>query len=296
MTDKEKEELISKFNFSDELMGKLEHSIDILRKAEPMALDFYEKGFYLCFSGGKDSQALYHVAVLAGVKFEANMNMTTVDPPEVVRFVRQHYPNVVRHIPEINFYDLIVKKKSLPFATQRYCCAVLKEGGGAGTVSLIGVRHEESPKRAKRNELEMSRRKLSVQFDQFEEHKEKMVTCVGGKDKIIISPILEWTESDVWEFLNKMNIPHCTLYDNGNSRIGCLFCPMSRIAEMRMYKEKYPHQTKKLRDAISKLCDMGKYDKLNGDPDLVLDWYLSKRTTEDFLKWRAKKNQGKFDL
>lgn len=124
MTDKEKEELISKFNFSDELMGKLEHSIDILRKAEPMALDFYEKGFYLCFSGGKDSQALYHVAVLAGVKFEANMNMTTVDPPEVVRFVRQHYPNVVRHIPEINFYDLIVKKEisTICYTKILLCC------------------------------------------------------------------------------------------------------------------------------------------------------------------------------
>lgn len=42
-----------------------------------------------------------------------------------------------------------------------------------------------------------------------------MVSCVGGKDKVIISPILAWTDKDVWEFLNKMGIEHCDLYDKG---------------------------------------------------------------------------------
>ena len=54
---------------------------------------FYNKGFYLAFSGGRDSQALYHVAKLAGVKFEAHMNMTTVDPAPVVSFVKREYPD-----------------------------------------------------------------------------------------------------------------------------------------------------------------------------------------------------------
>ena len=73
---------------------------------------FYDKGFYLAFSGGKDSQALYHVAKLAGVKFEARMNMTTVDPASVVSFVKREYPDVIRHVPEMNFFDLILKKRN----------------------------------------------------------------------------------------------------------------------------------------------------------------------------------------
>lgn len=298
MEKKEKDELVKKYGFSEDLMEKIEHSIDVMRKAEGLALEFYDKGFYLCFSGGKDSQCLYHLAILAGVKFEANMNMTSVDPPQVVRFVKNHYQNIVRHAPEINFYQLIIKKKSLPFSTKRFCCDILKERGGANTVSLVGIRAEESKKRAGRNELEITRRKLSVSFDQFDEHKEKMVTCVGGKDKIIISPILSWTSTDVWEFLNKLGVPHCELYDQGQERIGCLFCPMSRVGEMRSYAEKYPHQTKKLRDAIAELCKMGKYQKLGCDPDLVLEWYLSKRTTDNFLKWKEKQKakQQKFNL
>lgn len=104
----------------------------------------------------------------------------------------------------------------------------------------------------------MSRRKLSVSFDQFDEHKEKMITCVGGKDKIIISPILAWTSENVWEFLNKLGVPHCELYDQGHDRIGCLFCPMSRVGEMRMYPEKFLHQTKKFKHAIKKIMRNGK--------------------------------------
>lgn len=84
----EMEELKNKYSFSDGLMEKIKHSIEVLRKGEEFALRFYDKGYYLAFSGGKDSQALYHIAKLAGVKFEAHMNMTTVDPANVVSFVR----------------------------------------------------------------------------------------------------------------------------------------------------------------------------------------------------------------
>ena len=41
-----------------------------------------------------------------------------------------------------------------------------------------------------------------------------MVTCVGGRDKILVSPIIYWTERDVWQFLNDVvKVPHCKLYN-----------------------------------------------------------------------------------
>lgn len=55
-----------------------------------------------------------------------------------------------------------------------------------------------------------SKKKYKFRIDYME-----MVSCVGGKDKVIISPILAWTDKDVWEFLNKMGIEHCDLYDKG---------------------------------------------------------------------------------
>lgn len=58
---------------------KLQHSIELLQKSEKLALRYSDNGFYLAFSGGKDSQSLYHVAVLAGVKFDAHYSLTTLD-------------------------------------------------------------------------------------------------------------------------------------------------------------------------------------------------------------------------
>lgn len=290
----EMEELKNKYSFSDGLMEKIKHSIEVLRKGEEFALRFYDKGYYLAFSGGKDSQALYHIAKLAGVKFEAHMNMTTVDPANVVSFVKNNYPDIIRHVPDINFYQLIRKKKCLPSKTQRYCCEVLKERGGGGTVTLVGIRAEKSKTRSKRNEIGTSKRKYDISFDQFDEHKEKMVSCVGGKDKVIISPILAWTDKDVWEFLNKMGIEHCDLYDKGAKRIGCILCPMSSIEEMMRYPFDYPHQTKKFLSEIEMLVKDGHYQELGRNPNTVLAWYLSKRTVDDFKGLVKRIQSGKF--
>jgi phosphoadenosine phosphosulfate reductase len=49
------------------LTEKIEYSINLLKKSEKMALKIDpENGFYLAFSGGKDSQVLYHLAVMGG--------------------------------------------------------------------------------------------------------------------------------------------------------------------------------------------------------------------------------------
>ena len=60
------------------LQSKIDYSIALLRKCEQMALDYdLDNGYYLAFSGGKDSQVLYHLAEMAGVKFKAQMNLTS---------------------------------------------------------------------------------------------------------------------------------------------------------------------------------------------------------------------------
>lgn len=153
---------------------KIEYSINLLRKSEEMALKMDpDNGFYLAFSGGKDSQVLYHLDVMSGVKFKAHMNLTSVDPPEVIRFVKQHYPEVELIKPKMSIYDMAKKKGCLPTQKVRWCCEEFKEMSGAGKVTLIGIRREESSRRAKRNEVEMRSRKFSGSFDQWSEHREK---------------------------------------------------------------------------------------------------------------------------
>ena len=263
---------------------KIEYSINLLRKSEEMALRMDpENGFYLAFSGGKDSQALYHLAVQGGVKFKAHMNLTSVDPPEVIRFVKKNYPDVELIKPRMSIYEMAKKKGCLPTRLVRWCCEEFKEMSGAGKVTLIGIRKSESTNRKKRNEIEMGNRKFSGTFDQWSEHQEKMVTCVGGKDKILVSPILYWTEKDVWDYLKRMHIPYCELYDKGYKRIGCIMCPMSNYKQNVREMKDFPHVGKNWRKTIEWLIENKWKDKpLLQDPDMALKWWISKKSFKEF--------------
>lgn len=61
---------------------KVADAIKLLQKHEP------PEGYFLCFSGGKDSVVIYDLAVKSGVKFDAYHNITTVEPPELMKFIR----------------------------------------------------------------------------------------------------------------------------------------------------------------------------------------------------------------
>lgn len=250
---------------SPSLCKKMQKTWELLRKAEKLALKYDpDDGYWLAFSCGKDSQCLYHMAQLAGVKFKAHFSPTSCDPPQVISFCKTKYPEVEIIPLKTSIYKTAVEMACLPTMRIRYCCAVFKEGHGTGRVTLTGVRKAESVKRAKRHEVEVSNHKFSGDLDefaqysekrikkilkhsnqdQFAEAKENEVRCIGGKDKIIINPIIDYTDAEVWEFLNTVvEVPHCELYDSpyNKTRIGCILCPMSSYKNKLQDCKDYPH-------------------------------------------------------
>jgi len=257
------------------LIDKINYSIALLKKAQSLALNMNENGFWLAFSGGKDSQVLYHLAKIADVKFTAHMNPTTIDPGEVIRFVKRNYKDVIIEKPNMSIYNMVIKKHFLPTRTKRFCCKEYKEVAGVGYVTLIGIRKYESVKRSKRSELETLNKTYSGSFDEFDINKESIVTCVGGKDKILLSPIFNWTDRDVWEFLKAKKIQHCKLYDEGKARIGCILCPMSRKSDKMDDLKKYPYVRDKYIEAIKKCRKEGYMSKYQRSAEDVFEWWIS---------------------
>ena len=184
------------------------------------------EGYYLAFSGGKDSVVIMALAKQAGVKFDAHYNITGIDPPELYYFIRDQHPEVTRHRPEMNMWQLIKKKMIPPTHVMRYCCEVLKENGGKGRHVMTGVRWAESNRRRQRRMNEV---------------------CVKSPlRRVLFHPILDWSERDVWEYIKTYNVPYCRLYDEGFTRLGCIGCPMARrkqreraFARWPRYKAKY---------------------------------------------------------
>jgi phosphoadenosine phosphosulfate reductase len=176
-----------------------QESIEYLRKHEP------EDGYYVGFSGGKDSICTLRLCELAEVKHKAFYSCTRIDPPEVVRFIRDNYPSVEFLYPRVTFWSAI-RKKAPPLRMQRWCCDVLKKDPGADhplKTRVMGIRAEESARRASR-----------PREDRFKKY-----------GQVVVKPIFYWNEYHVWDFIEKQGMPYPSLYDEGFHRIGCVICP-----------------------------------------------------------------------
>lgn len=200
------------------------------------------EGYWLAFSGGKDSQCIYHLAQEAGVRFEAHYNATTVDPPELVRFIKAQYPDVSIDKPECNIWALIARERSPFTRLARYCCRNLKERGGTGRVVVTGVRWAESLRRRGRGVLELDSPNVSERIVMADDGADRQMIeqCPAG-GRHILNPIVDWSEGDVWRFIRSRNLPYCSLYDEGFARLGCVACPMKGGKRMRADLDRWPH-------------------------------------------------------
>lgn len=231
---------------------------------------------------------LYHIAEMSGVKFHAEMQVTTLDPPELMSFVRKNYPQVKLNLPEINFYNLIKQKKMLPLRMSRYCCQVLKEQAGAGTCTLIGIRADESSKRKARQEVEKIGKVRGKLFDidQWSRNYEHGIECVGGRDKIVVSPIHRFTNREVWNFIRGNEIKYCSLYDEGFHRIGCMFCPMSSSKMKYVELKRYPKVAQTIIASIQYLIDNNTNPYMsnhNATAEEIFYWWISGENADEYF-------------
>lgn len=263
-----------KMDIDGRIGDKVDMAIRRLQAFEP------EDGYFVAFSGGKDSQCIYHLCNMAGVKFDAHYHVTSVDPPELIYFIRKHYPDVVWDIPHdrngrrISMWSLIPEENTPPSRWRRYCCRFLKEANGKGRITVTGVRWAESAGRRKNrgtvvihdkpkatqkkaDELGASYRvndKGGLVMNEDNDENRRMAEFCYRTQKTILNPIVDWTDEDVWEFLNEIaKVPHCTLYDEGFKRVGCIGCPLAGTKSMIMQFERYPKYRKLYLRAFEKM-------------------------------------------
>ena len=275
--------MLHQLNFDGK--DKVDIAIERLKAYEP------PEGYYLCFSGGKDSVVIKALADMAGVKYDAHYSATGIDPPELVRFIRKHHSDVAFDIPHdkygkrITMWSLIPKRKMPPTRLVRYCCAELKERAGKGRFSITGVRWAESVRRKQTRSLAEvlgGGGKRLYSTDNTDDAP-TFKYCYQER-KRILNPIVDWQTDEVWEFIRENNLPYCELYDKGYKRLGCIGCPMSNNGEEL---DKYPKYKALYLKAFAKLIEVRHQEGLPV-PNI---W----ATPEAMMRWWTEQDQEQVD-
>lgn len=276
------------------MADKHDMAIERLKAASEMSLSYYGEPLVVTDSGGKDSAVVKELARQAGIPFEIQHNHTTADAPETVRFVRSEAKRFEEmgikytiNMPvykgqRTSMWSLIPKKLMPPTRLVRYCCAVLKEQGGANRFIITGVRWSESSSRKNSRgiyEKAHPDKEKRIILNNDNDDKRMLFENCRLKGKRVVNPIVDWTDEEVWDFIHDSKILMNPLYAEGWCRVGCVGCPMaSKARELEFlrwpkYKNLYLQAFDKMlkeRDRRGKA--LGQWS--GATPNDVFNWWM----------------------
>lgn len=272
-------------------MDKEHMAIERIRAACEMSIVFYDRPLVVTVSGGKDSDVLLELTKRAGAPFEVSHNHTTADAPQTVYHVRQQFKelenkgiNCILNKPKMTMWQLIPHKKMPPTRRARYCCAYLKEGFGKNRHILTGVRWAESSSRKNNRGIyetvNRDRDKRIILNNDNDDRRRLMERC-QLKAKTITNPIVDWEDSDIWEYIESEHIEINPLYKCGFDRVGCIGCPMAGKKRQREFSF-FPKYKMAYLKAFERMIEERVKDGLGvseswSTPEKVFSWWMEEK-------------------
>ena len=234
-----KKEILSKIKTANrDYIEKLQYEAEnfICQAAEK----FNSRPILVSFSGGKDSTVVSHLvmAALGGSDILHIFADTTIELPDTYKYIKEFQrkhpltPFVISR-SQLDFFKT-AKTIGPPSRILRWCCSTHKTNPLAklihgispdhGVLTFDGVRRSESARRAKYP-------RISTQH--------KIATEILG------SPIIDWTDLQVWIYLIYHGLTFNDAYKKGFRRVGCLYCPLNSTWSQRMIKYRYPQKDRR---------------------------------------------------
>lgn len=174
----------------------------------------------------------------------------------------------------VNSYQLVDHGGLLPTVETAYCCVNYKHNPKyVDKCSIIGVRKAESLKRRERTTLEIKNKTLRKKNkDLIDAYFSENCQSLGTASIIQLKPIIDWHDTDVWNYIYKYHLPINPEYDYFN-RVGCIVCPKANFTRNYVGLMRYP----KLVDAFIRAHEKGKN----------IDWIITSDNNKDYSSDRV---------
>ena len=257
---------------TDELQRKVDRALKLIQAAGKVAKE-HGQPLEICYSGGKDSDVILELARMSGVEYRAIYKNTTIDPPGTIKHARDNGVEVLQ--PKVTFRE-IIEQTGMPSRWRRICCSRLKEYKVLD-YAVIGVRHDESPKRAER-------------------YKEPELCRVYNKNEKTRQylPLLDWTAADVEAFIMERGIRcHSFYYDEDGTfhverRLGCMGCPLASKKKRMADFKAHPQMVKFYIKAAQRFLDTHPNSKIHGYFKDACEWFAYTLYCDNLEEFRYK--------
>ena len=110
--------------------------------------------------------------------------------------------------------------------------------------------------------------------------KRRMTEMCMQKRKMIVNPIIDWGNTDIWKYIESEKIETCELYKCGYDRVGCIGCPMTGKKRWKEFRD-FPKYERAYKKAFERMLEELKKTRKS------VKW---KNAEEVFLWWMEDEN------
>jgi len=281
-------------------------AIERIKMASEMSLSHYQKPLICTYSGGKDSDVMLELFKRSGITFEVHNSHTTADAPQTVYHIREVFKELeLKGIKcaidyhkqsdgsRTTMWNLIPRKLMPPTRLVRYCCGELKETLGKGRFISTGVRWSESNKRKEWGSFSQPDQRIhasdEIMLNSDNDTRRRLIEHCMQKNKMVVNPIIDWKDCDIWDYYWHECKWHNSLYQMGYYRVGCIGCPMigkgryKEFADFPCYKMAYIKSFERMLKARAERGSTGKMSPWKNGEE-VFDWWMEEDTIPGQMK------------